>query len=61
LVGLRDLLPGVVRKRRPKPPRDSAPRTIVPPREPDSPAGRIDAARDRLRQEIPPQADDERG
>jgi hypothetical protein len=59
LVGLRDLLPGV-RKRRRKQPRDGAPRTIVPPREPDSPASRLDAARDRLRREIPPQDDAER-
>jgi hypothetical protein len=62
LVGLRRLLPAGRRKRRA--PRAEAPRTIVPQREPaassdSSPAQRFDAARERLRAQIPPPADDE--
>jgi hypothetical protein len=55
LVGLRRIL---VPHRRRKAPRADAPRTIVPPREPATPAARIDAARARLQAEIPPKPDD---
>jgi hypothetical protein len=55
LVGLRRIL---VPHRRRKAPRADAPRTIVPPREPATPAARIDAARARLQAEIPPKSDD---
>jgi hypothetical protein len=54
LVALRDLL--VPRRRRK--PRSDGPKTIVP--RPDTPAAKLDAARERLRREIPPPpADDD--
>jgi len=57
LVGLRKLLSAPRRRRAPRP---DGPRTIVPapPAVTDSSATRFDAARDRLRREIPPPADD---
>jgi hypothetical protein len=55
LVKVRDLLPGARRRRR-KQPRPDAPKTIVPPR---APADKFDAARDRLRREIPPPPDED--
>jgi hypothetical protein len=61
LVALRDLLPGARRRRRTTP-RPDGPKTIVPPRgatPPAEPAAKLDAARDRLRREIPPRGDDE--
>jgi hypothetical protein len=54
LVKLRELLPGA---RRRKKPRLGAPRTIVPAREAPRP-DRFDAAKERLRREIPPRDDD---
>jgi hypothetical protein len=54
LVGLRKLL---LPQRRRKKLRAEAPKTIVPPR--DTPADRFDAARDRLRAQIPPPPDDD--
>lgn len=62
--GIRDLLPGARRKRNP---RADGPTTIVPPREgsprddrprEDTPAAKLDAARERLRREIPPPDDE---
>ena len=44
----------IVPRRKRKPPRADAPRTILP----VTPAAKIDAARERLRREIPPPADD---
>ena len=52
---LRELLPGARRRRKP---RADGPRTIVPAPK-DSPAARMDAAKERLRREIPPPADEE--
>lgn len=43
--------------RRRKRPRADAPKTIVPPRD-ERPDDRFDAARERLRAQIPPRADD---
>jgi hypothetical protein len=55
LVALRNLLPGARRKRKP---RADPPKTIVPPRD-AAPAQRFDAARARLKQEIPPRSDED--
>jgi hypothetical protein len=55
LVDLRALLPGAKRRRRK--PRADAPKTIVPPRE-AAPADRFDAAKARLRAQIPPRSDE---
>jgi hypothetical protein len=55
LVDLRALLPGARRRRRK--PRADAPKTIVPPRE-AAPADRFDAAKARLRAQIPPRSDE---
>jgi hypothetical protein len=49
LVGLRKIL---APRRKRKQPRPGAPKTIVPPRDP------FDAARERLKAQIPPPADD---
>lgn len=63
---LGDLLratPSLPARRRRKPPRTDAPRTIIPVLDEPAPsplaAADLDAARDRLRREIPPLADDE--
>lgn len=52
---LRELIAPRRRRRQPRP---GAPRTIVPVREPQEPEARFDAARERLRREIPPRTDD---
>jgi hypothetical protein len=54
LVDLKKLL---VPRRRRKAPRPDGPKTIVPPRA-DTAADRFDAARDRLRREIPAPPED---
>jgi hypothetical protein len=55
LVDLKKLL---VPRRRRRAPRPDGPKTIVPPR-PEGAADRFDAARERLRREIPPRVDED--